>query len=106
MSAAIFVSANDRCCLLAFSGHRSHERAAYDTDGWCARMFPERIYEAPRATSRLMPPTDLRPSWLHPRKTFWSTLNAWKSSDRNVLLHAARFYVDGYCGRVMPEVRR
>ncbi len=117
MSAAIFVSANDRCCLLAFSGHRSHERAAYDTDGWCARMFPERIYEAPQAISRLMPPTDLRPSWLQSRKKFWSTLHAWDPNDRVVLLaaklrpigeslHAARVYVDSYCGRLMSEVRR
>lgn len=122
----VFFIAEDRRCLLAFSGHRSHERAAYDTDGWCARMFPERIYEAPRSTGRLMPPTDLRPSWLQSRKKFWSTLHAFQKGERLIfgpMLHALdrpffllvacgvnrrcnRLQIDQICGRMMPEVRR
>lgn len=111
-----FCVADDRRCLLAFCGHRFHERTAYDTDGWCARMFPERIYEAPRSTGRLMPPTDLRPSWLAgfqkgERLIFGPMLHA---SDRPFFLLIARgvnrrysrLQIDQICGRMMPEVRR
>lgn len=119
MSSQVFCSAEDRRCLLAFSGHRSHERAAYDTDGWCARMFPERIYEAPRSTSRLMPPTDLTPSWLAgfqkgERLILAAGRSLLHANDRPLLLLAARgtnrrfnrLQIDQLCGRMMPEVRR
>lgn len=115
-SKPLFCVAGDRHYLLNFHKHRSHERTAYDTDGWCARMFPERIYEAPRSTSRLMPPTDLMPSWLAgfqkgERLMLGPMLHA---NDRPFFLLVARgmnrrfnrLQIDQLCGRMMPEVRR
>lgn len=111
---------DQQIACIPFAGIRStmHSNAIavlacgkYDRCDWLRldvklrRNSPQWTYEASRSTSRLMPPTDLRPSWLSPRKQFWSTVYGWNPQDRRVLLASKIFSgpeditrVDQYCG--------
>lgn len=132
---------DQQIACIPFAGIRStmHSNAIavlscgkYDRSAWLRldvklrRNSPQWTHEAPRSTARLMPPTDLRPSWLQSRKTFWSSLDAFQKGERLIfgpMLHAfdrpffllvargvnrnlARLQIDQICGRMMPEVRR
>ena len=94
----------------------------YDRRDWLRldvklrRNSPQWTYEAPRSTSRLMPPTDLRPSWLAgfqkgERLIFGPMLHAFDRPfflliARGVNRRCNRLQIDQICGRMMPEVRR